>query len=183
MVTRLTIEDLHCSSIDNIHGSSQRFCFRSFASRVVTLSPRVLRTTRRHGVYCQISELSLFCWSTCFEGIISPPVLQPASSQLRRCHCFGLDVSVAKLLSRGRMRLIILPALDKICSSPSATTHRIHILVFKPSQFLVLLLDVLLLWCSGAVAAASVETVRSYLLVSVRSACLTTITLAHFGLS
>lgn len=31
--------------------------------------------------------------------------------------------------------LIIPPAFDKICSSPSATTHRVHILVFKPSQF------------------------------------------------
>ncbi|KAF2597906.1 hypothetical protein F2Q68_00008038 [Brassica cretica] len=40
------------SSIDNIHGSSQRFCFRGFASRVVTSSPRVLRTARRDGVHC-----------------------------------------------------------------------------------------------------------------------------------
>ncbi|KAF2552390.1 hypothetical protein F2Q68_00035974 [Brassica cretica] len=108
-----------------------------------------------------MSELSLFCWGTCFEGIISPPITVAWPDEADYTAC---------VLTRYALH---------------HQRRHIEFTFWYSSRvsFLALLLDVLLLWCSGAVAAASVETVRSHLLVSARSACLKAITLAHFGLS
>ncbi|KAF2533507.1 hypothetical protein F2Q70_00031544 [Brassica cretica] len=100
---------------------------------------------------------------------------------IARCRSSRFSVGAHAL--RGSSLLLYFNPL--LHSSGVAIRRHIEFTFWYSSRvsFLALLLDVLLLWCSGAVAAASVETVRSHLLVSARSACLKAITLAHFGLS